>query len=284
MCEPPPAKAAPGLKSGAFWRWSKTFARLCSLSWSITLQYRGETVLWLTAITATPLVSLAIWFTVASGGRGTLTGRDVLTYYILIMLVRTITSSWRGYFLSQQILNGEVARYLLRPPAIYWEFITDNLTSKAFQLLIPLPLFLAAASVYPAWFAPALYELPHLLLFFISLMLAYLISFTFDLSLGLLAFWLEDVRELMSYRFLLTQVTSGVIIPFALMPPWLHAAFSLLPFRAMLSAPVELLLGQVTGPAAVSLLATQAAWGAALILLARRLYTAGLRRYAVPGQ
>lgn len=257
--------------------------RIFSLSWSLTLQYRGDLFLWLIAITATPLLSLAVWYSVAASNSA-LVPRDILTYYIIIMFVRIATSSWRGFQLSQQILNGQIVQYLIRPPAILWEFVTANLTTKIFQLIIPVPVFLAIAAWKPEYFSPAMYQPNNIIMFIPALLLAALLSFAFDLCLGLLAFWIEDAHEIMSYRFLLTQVASGVIIPFSVMPDWLFTTFSLLPFRYTVSVPAEILLGQATGTVAWQLLGWQFVWATGFFILLRMLYTKGLKIYALPGQ
>jgi len=234
-------------------------------------------------MTATPLISLAIWYTIARSNAN-LIPRDILTYYILVILIRLITSSWRGYYLIQQILNGTIVKYLIRPPAIYWDFLVNNLTNKIFQLIFILPILVIAFIIFPDAVSPIIFSLTNLGPFLLSLLLAFIITFTFDLSLGLLAFWLEDAQELMSYRFLLTQVASGVLIPFAMMPDWLYTAFSFLPFRYIISAPAEILLGQVVGPAALQLIFYQVIWAIGFIIIMRVLFVRGLRRYAIPGQ
>lgn len=258
--------------------------RLFSLSLSQALQYRGDLLLWLTAITATPLLSLAIWYTVAQSSTTGLIPRDILTYYIIIMFVRVFTASWRGYHLIEQILNGDIVNYLIRPPAIWGEFLTTPLTTLSLQLTIPAVLLLTVAFTQPHLFTPAIFQLSNVFLFAASILIAFIISFAFDISLGLLAFWLEDAQELMAYRFTLTQIASGVVIPFAMMPPWLHTAFSFLPFRYIVSVPAEILLGQATGTTRLYLIGIQLVWAAVLVALMRTLFVHGRKRYATPGQ
>jgi ABC-2 type transport system permease protein len=258
--------------------------RLFALSWSQTLQYRADLFVWLTAITATPLLSLAIWHATARSGTGPLEPEAILTYYLLVMIVRVITSTWRGYELAQEILSGSIVSYLIRPPAILWEVVTSNLTTKLLQMI---PLLGIAAAIFIVW--PQALDLSAITfssaaLFAASLSVAFVISAALDLSMGLAAFWLEEAQELMAYRFLLSQAASGVVIPFALMPGWLSAALSLLPFRYTLSAPIEILTGQVAGPAAWQLLTVQVLWALVFIAILRTMYIRGLRRYALPGQ
>jgi ABC-2 type transport system permease protein len=262
---------------------SRQLKRLFALNWSQLLAYRGEVVLWLLAITATPLLSLAIWYQVARSS-GPAMQQEILTYYLLLIVVRSASTSWRGYELIREILNGQIVSYLIRPPVIFWEFITEFLTTKIFFLTPSLLITLLIIFIYPHSFSLASFSLPNLGLFTISLLLAMVLSFTFDICLGLTAFWLEDAQELMAFRFLLTQVASGVLIPFALMPGWLTTVFSFLPFRYTVSAPVEIFLGQPVGMTTPQLLLIQLAWSIGMLLLMRFLFVRGRQRYVIPGQ
>lgn len=258
--------------------------RLFSISWSRTLQYRGDLALWFFSVSATPLVSFAIWYSISQGNSQLISAKEILTYYVLIIFIRITTSSWHGYFLIQQILNGTVVNYLIRPRAIYGEFITNNITTKIMQLLIPLPIIFFVLASFPEWFSPTIYNPFNIFMFFVSLLIAFMISFTFDISMGLLAFWLEDAQELMAYRFILTQIASGILIPFALMPNWLFSLLSALPFRYIISAPAEILLAQTQGIASIQLVGIQLLWLIGFVIILRTLYIRGLKRYAIPGQ
>lgn len=262
----------------------KQIGRLFALSWAYALQYRGDIVIWALTSATTPLVSLAIWYSVAKSGDLPTSTRDVITYYILIFLVAYFTRSWRGIFIIEMILNGGIIKYLLRPPVFLFEFISGNLVTKSLQLAVPLPIFLIAIFVHPSWFSPGLFDWANVALFAVSLTMAYILAFAVDLSVGLLAFWIEDAMELQSYRFLLQEVASGVLIPFSVMPPVARTVLSVLPFRYTISAPVEILLGQVQGRETLYLLAAQAAWMISMVVVMRILWVYGLRRYAIPGQ
>ena len=173
---------------------------------------------------------------------------------------------------------------MIRPPLIWLTILTSSLTTKILQLL---PLVVAAVIVLTAWPAAldfSSFTAPAIAMFIVSLLIAYVVSAAFDLSMGLAAFWIEEAQELMAYRFLLSQFASGVVIPFALMPSWLHATLSWLPFRYTLSAPIEILMGQVTGVAAWQLIGLQGVWALLFIVILRIMYVTGLKRYAVPGQ
>ncbi len=251
---------------------------------SEVLQYRGDLILWTSAIAITPLVSLAIWYTVAQSNQLRQDPHTILTYYALVMLLSIATASWRGFELIQEILTGSIVRYLVRPLSVFWEHGVGMLVTKALQLTPPLLIFGGALLLAPHWFSPTLFDIGHVVLFIPSLLLAVMISFVMDMTIGAMAFWLEDAQELQSYRFLLMQVASGILVPYSVMPPLARDTLGALPFRYIISAPAEIMLGQAEGAAAISLLTYQALWVATLTVLLTFVWKQGLKTYAVPGQ
>lgn len=259
--------------------------RIFAMEWERTLQYRTDALLWMLAEAAVPLVSLAIWYAVATSSPAGLAPRDVLTYYVIIIFVKIAVDAWNGFFLAQEILNGEVVTKLIRPfGLVIWYGIVNNITEKIVKLIIPVLFLIGLLGFSPDVFSPIIYQSSRLVLFALSLLLATVLAFLVDFTIGTMAFWLEDVFQIRRYEMLLYSVASGLLIPFAFMPPLAVKILGFLPFRYLISAPAEILLGQPVGITVSSLLAIQAAWIIALAILARILWIKGLQRYAIPGQ
>lgn len=250
----------------------------------VMLAYRTDVFIWTFVELMTPLVALAIWFSVASGGTSVFTSQETLTYYILIFLVRSATRSWVSFFLSQEILKGDLVKYLVRPMSVFWEHIADNITVKALRLALPVTLFAIVLWQFPDLFSPAIFEPARIGLFAASLLLAIILSFVFDAIFATLAFWVEDSLQISAFQFIFHEFASGVIIPFAVMPGWLLATLGWLPFRYTVSAPVEILMGKVVGMSAVTLFTVQSMWIVISLGILIVAWRAGLRQYTVPGQ
>ncbi len=258
--------------------------RLLQMEWSASLQYRADIVLWTISETMTPLIALAIWYAVAKYSDNNVSQSEILTYYVLVFFTFVITNVWNGFFFAREILNGDIVNYLLRPLSVFWHHFLQNVGEKSIKLIVPIPLFLLFAFFAPHLLSPAIFVPRHLAFFAVSVSLALLLHFFIDMSLGALAFWLEDAFELRRYKDLLHDFTSGVMIPFALMPSALAAGLSWLPFRYIVAAPVELLMGKRVGSDAWQVLLIQVAWIVAAAILVSILWKRGLKRYAVPGR
>lgn len=262
----------------------RKIGRVFLIQWSETIQYRGDILLWTLAEAMTPLVSLAIWYKVASSSHTAFTPQDALTYYIIIMFIRSFSNAWNGYTLAEQIQKGEIVRYLVRPLSVLWVHVAENITIKIVRLALPLLILAGLLIFYSHLFSPSIFVPGHIALFVISLILASILSFTTDIFFGLLAFWIEEAIQIRFIKDIFMEAASGVLIPFALMPAAARQILSLLPFRYIISAPAELLLGQAANADAGNLFAAQITWLAVTVVAVVYLWRRGLKVYAVPGQ
>ncbi len=262
----------------------RKIGRLSIIQWSQLIQYRVDLILWMTSEAAVPLISLAVWYAIAKQSHGGPSPQDTLTYYILLILVVTLTNAWGGYFLSLDILQGNIVKELMKPFSPFWNHILNNLVEKVIKLMIPLPLFILILWFFPQVFTPSLFEPRLWPIFLLSIALAMSLGFAFDIIFGVLAFWLEDVQQIRHYKETLQIITSGTLIPIAVMPAKIQAVVNVLPFRSIISTPIEILLGRLHDTALLSALSLQIAWLAITIIILYVLWHRGLKRYAPPGQ
>jgi len=83
--------------------------------------------------------------------------------------------------------------------------------------------------------------------------------------------------------FALFALFSGYVMPLALLPGWIRSLATWLPFRAMLSVPVEILTGVHDRAALGALLAGQAAWAAGALAIALVTWHLGVKRFESVG-
>ncbi len=116
-----------------------------------------------------------------------------------------------------------------------------------------------------------------------SLVLAFLVGFFFEVSVGMVGFWFLEVTSLLYIVMTLNFFISGHMLPLDLLPPFWAWLLKLLPFQYMAYFPAVVFLGKVRGrELAVGLLA-ELGWTLFFIALSRGLYRRGLRRYSAFG-
>ncbi|RPI57634.1 MAG: hypothetical protein EHM56_03365, partial [Chloroflexi bacterium] len=121
------------------------------------------------------------------------------------------------------------------------------------------------------------------LAFLPALVLAWALRFLWGYWLALLSFWASRADALLSLQESLVFLLGGQVAPIVLLPGGMQQLAAALPFRYMLSFPVEILAGQVQGSEIWTGLAMQGAWLLLALGLCLGLWRAGLRRYGAVG-
>jgi ABC-2 type transport system permease protein len=247
------------------------------------VQYRASLAIWMIGHVLEPLIYLAVWSAVslASGGRvGDFTSADVITYYLVFMMVNHVSYTWIMYEYEYRVREGYLSAALLKPVHPIHSDIADNVTSK----LITFPFILAVAVglgfLFHAQWNPSLVTI---VVGLPALCLAFLLRFLLEWTIALAAFWTTRVGAINQIYFLFTLFLSGQLAPVELLPRALQVAAALLPFRWMLSFPVELCMGRLGWNDALIGLAAQCVWVALGLAMVRIVWRAGVRVYSAVG-
>ncbi len=185
---------------------------------------------------------------------------------------------WGWWEVAASIQSGDVVADLMKPVDYYAYWLSRDLGRAACHVLTRgVPTFLIGVILYDlvlpgsavVWLA-----------FAGSVSLAVVVSFAWRFLLNVSAFWLTDIRGVGTLATVAVNFLSGLLVPIAFFPPWLGVAADVLPFRGMVMAPVDVLLGHGNPARALAL---QAAWAIALSLLARAVLAQAVRKLVVQG-
>ena len=145
---------------------------------------------------------------------------------------------------------------------------------------ITVPTVLLLTLVFKVHITPG----PGLVVFPISLILAFLISFNFDYLVGLMAFYNESVWGLTITKEVILTVLSGALIPLQFFPDAIQKILLVLPFQAIYYTPLMM----VTQPDQnlvifLQMLAVQFLWVIATFVITRLVYTQAIKVLRVSG-
>jgi ABC-2 type transport system permease protein len=252
-------------------------------SLAATLQYRASLAIWLIGHVLEPLVFLIVWSKVSISSGGSVGGYSTsgfAAYFILLMLVNHVTYTWIMYEYEYRVRDGTFSFALLKPIHPIHSDIADNIASK----LITLPFMLAIAGMLALTFHPALNPPGwSLALALPALLLAFLIRFMVEWTLAMAAFWTTRVSAINQTYFVLLLFFSGQLAPLSLYPALIQKISIILPFRWMISFPLQLLLGQLSTDQALTGLAAQIGWIIVSFFLFRVVWRAGVKVYSAVG-
>jgi ABC-2 type transport system permease protein len=254
---------------------------LLRVGFAESVAYRAEMLVWLLSTTM-PLVMLALMTAVAREAPiGRFGEADFAAYYLAALVVRLNTGAWVVWEVNFEVRQGTLAFRLLRPIHPLVHFACENVGAMPLRVLISLPI--VGVAIWAVGVERFTHDPVLLAVFPVAVIGGWLITFLVQAMIGALAFRFDNSSALFELWLGLYALLSGYLVPLELFPGWLHAIVRWLPFRYMLSFPVELALGMTDRAGALASLAVQWTFVAALALSARGAWRAGLRQFAAFG-
>jgi len=232
----------------------------------------------LTTAVTMPLV----WAHAAKGGiiAGFSTS-DFVLYYLCMLLLGSFVTSHIMWELATEIKEGQFTTALIRPISFYQYSFFRNLSWRIIRLGLFLPFFVLLLFAYRGFLGQAVLYFGWE--FWASLMLGHLVSFTFVMMMAMFALFIEEVYSVFELYYIPMLFLSGQLFPVSVLPDWARTLAHAFPFYYTTGAPTEILIGRVSGSAALTTLAVQCVWVVVCYGLSKVLWRKGLRYYTGVG-
>jgi len=228
-------------------------------------------------------VAYYLWssiFTHADVIRG-MTFNETFLYVGLGSSVFVLLKTYTDWFIHGDIREGTIANYLIKPVDVGMYYMFSSMGLFLFNaVVITIPTFLLLAFVFKVQFTIG----PGLLVFPISLVLAYLITFSLDYFVGLFGFYTESVWGLSTTKEIIITVFSGALIPLQFFPDAIQKVLFWLPFQAMFHTPITMITRPDQGwDVILSMLAVQLFWVVAMFIVAKTFYAQAVKVLRISG-
>jgi ABC-2 type transport system permease protein len=212
---------------------------------------------------------------------------QTMTYFIALMVIQFFIGAFNeDYQISEEIRNGLINQFLLKP-INYFVYRLSIFTSARLVsgLLAIVPLLMALPFVHGFVSLPSgAGEWWRLGIGLPALAMSALIQFTIAYCFGMLTFWFLEIQSFIILSYAVETLLAGQIFPLDLLPRPIYQLSQYLPYYYQMYFPVALFTGRINAPAAALRgLGFQLAWVLLLLLLARLLWTRGLRRHTAVG-
>ena len=265
----------------------RKYQRIFRASLVERMTYRSDFLLG-TILRFLPMVTtILLWQAIYAGsGQSQLAGftyREMIAYLLLTHISRMF-SSMPGLAsgISRDIRDGALKRYLIQPVNLIGYLFSYRLAHKVAYIVTS---FLPYALLFflCRGFFDGLPDPLTLLIYFVSLILAFMVGFYFEVCVGMIGFWFLEVTSILYIVMTLNFFISGHMLPLDLLPwPW-AGVLKALPFQYLAYFPAVVFLGKVKGAALVGYMLGELFWALFFMVLARGLYRMGLRRYSAYG-
>jgi len=253
------------------------------------LVYRGDFALG-TLMRFLPIVTqIFLWAAIFDGlstevrGEPQIAGysfRDMVAYYLLTMVTRAF-SSMPGLAsgIARDIRTGNVKKYLIQPVDMVGFLLLYRLAHKLVYYAVALGpfalVFFLLRDFFSGWPEPSV-----LLAYLVSLVLAFMLGFFLEATIGMAGFWFLEVSSLLFVYMLFNFFFSGHMFPLDMLPGDLKWLFQIIPLQYLAYFPAAVFLGKVQGADLAVGLAVQFAWVAFFIAASRVAFHRGVRRYS----
>ena len=207
--------------------------------------------------------------------------KNMIAYYLLAMVARAF-SSMPGLAsgIALQIRNGEIKKFLVQPVDLLGFLLMARIAHKlVYYAIAILPfafVFYICRGFFPGW-PPA----EVMTCFVLSLLMAFLMGFFLEATIGMIGFWWLEVSSLLFIYMLFTFILSGHMFPVDLLEEtFLGGIVRWLPLQYLAYFPAAVFLEKVSGDALVRGMWIQLAWLVFLMIAARLVFHFGVRRYS----
>lgn len=260
----------------------KKYITLFHINWQNSLQYRFSLIIYILGYSLYIGVLLYLWSAIYSEGQsvGNYTLSQLTTYYLLQLMINSVIFSYISWDLIDNIKDGYFSNFLIKPLDYFIYWFTVNLSGKIIEAV-----FVSIAVGLISIFFQGYFSFPEriisLIYFLISVGLAIILAFEMDFCVGMITFWLTQVRTFKYMLQTLILFFAGAMLPLDLFPDYLIRVSDLLPFRYLVFFPVSIYLGKIENP--WPSFAILSVWIILFYSLSRILLASGTKRYEAVG-
>lgn len=210
-----------------------------------------------------------------------MTIQDAITYTGISQAIIATLSLFGWYEIMQSVYTGEIGSDLLKPADYFSYWLARDLGRSVVQLLFRgVPIMIFYALYFGITIPTSGFQWLALLA---TLILAWLVSFSWHFLVNLFAFWIPNAVGIGRFLFILSWFMSGFLMPLRFLPPWFEHLCYLTPFPNMINTVIEIFLGLLSRQETLQALGLQALWVVGLVVAGHFMLRAGVRRLVIQG-
>lgn len=188
-----------------------------------------------------------LWISVYRSGQtlGNYDLKSIILYYIIltIVLITIANGVGMGFQVAQEINEGNIVNYLLKPYSYAGETFMKLLGEGTINTLFVSPAIAIFAAIGSRYI-----DLPPLfawLEFLGMLFIGEIFYFLFYFLTALSSFWFERGRNVIYGMIIINLMLNGSLVPLDLFPAGFQKVSAFLPFQFLIFVPVQTLLGRI---------------------------------------
>ena len=208
----------------------------------------------------------------------------MILYIFLSFLTTQLSESGGTWTIGKEVKDGSIAMRLIKPMSFNATYLFGELGAKVVNVGLLTPPLLGGIIIYQL-FHPQIvaFNLGNLLLFLLSGLLAYLVSFYFNICYGFTAFIFKNLWGSNHMKNAIVAFMSGTLIPLAFYPRVLGQILQFFPFASLVYTPVMIYMGRYSAYELILVLALQIFWTLFFVILSKIIWRFTIKHLNVQG-
>jgi ABC-2 type transport system permease protein len=264
----------------------KKYYLIAKNMWDQTFMYRLNFVVWRIRTVVNLLIVYFLWMAILPANK-TIFGYTqpiMLTYILGTSLLNAIVLASRSGEVGDEINNGDLSNFLLRPVNYFSYWFSKDIGDKAMNICFSIAeLTLLFLILKPPFFLQQ--NILYLALTFLSIAFGVVLYFFMNFLIGLSGFWVNETWPIrFIFMIIFIQFLGGGLFPLDILPKPIFIIFQLLPTSYLVYFPLKIYLGQLSYQQITIGLCISFVWIFLLYTFVQRLWSRGLRVYTAEGR
>lgn len=254
------------------------------ITWQNAVEYRMEFIGHMMLGLISLLVMFFIWSAVFKDRQffGEYTFSSMMTYLVLVRFLHFVKRSNIGREIAEEIKEGRLSAYLLRPVKYLRWWLSSFLAERIFEFGLRMSMLFVFL-----YFFPKVFNFPGFNRFLTAmgfLVISLFLNFLINILIAVLAFFVTDVRLFRSTVLMTFDFFAGSLIPLDLLPGFMKKIGFILPFQFWVYFPIKIYQGSLTSGEIFKGFVLCFVWILILLFIVNSLWQKGVKRYEAIGQ
>ncbi|HGC7215930.1 TPA: ABC transporter permease [Streptococcus agalactiae] len=195
---------------------------------------------------------------------------DMILYIIMSFVTNLLTRTDSSFMIGDEVKDGSIIMRLLRPVHFAASYLFMEIGSRWLIFLsIGVPFLLVITGVRLFLGTDLIQAIVLVVFYIISIILAFLINFFFNICFGFSAFVFKNLWGSNLLKNSLVAFMSGSLIPLTFFPKIVADILGFLPFSSLIYTPVMIIIGKYDGSQIVQALLLQIFWLIVMVALSQ---------------
>lgn len=201
----------------------------------------------------------------------------IIVYFVFALFLSHLFSFIRmARDIREEVYSGDIVTYMVRPLSHFFVNFAKSIVTIVLNTFIAIPLIVVIGFLITGYL-PTLYQV---LLFFVTFLMGFTITFMIYYIIGLTSFFTGEIMGTLRIFSIISEFLGGVFLPLYYFPLSLQSILYFSPFQFWVYLPASVISGNVSIASTLPLLLIGSIWIIILAIIIKIIWNIGTSRYS----